>query len=78
MGYFVGMDVNECLQYFKDYFYRQGLGKGAQFNDLIEEFAALEVLRNDIPFILRLVVLINLDDVGMVEFLQKLQLIDRI
>lgn len=70
MRYFIGMNVHECLQYFKDYFYRHCLGKGAQLNDLIEEFAALEVLSDDVPFILRLVVLINLDDVGMVKFLQ--------
>lgn len=70
MCYFVGMDVHKCLQYFKNYFYRQCLGKGTQFNDLIKEFAALEVLRNDVPLVLRLVVLINLDDIGMVKFFQ--------
>ena len=70
MCYLIGMNVYQCLQYFTDDFYRQRFGKGSQFNYLIEEFAALEVLRNDVPFVLRLVVLINLDDVGMIEFLQ--------
>ena len=68
MSNVVIMDVVESFKYFCDdlncYFFRELM----LVYDLIKELSSLEVLSDDVPFLKGLVILVDLKDVGMVQF----------
>lgn len=66
MCYLVSMDVGQSFQDLIDDLYRQLLWKSPCIYNLVKELPSIEVLRDDVPLLLGLVVLVDLDDVGVI------------
>jgi hypothetical protein len=66
MRYLVCMNVGQGFQDLVYDLCRQLLGKLSGIYDLIKELSSIEILCDDVPFLLGFVVFVDLDDIGVV------------